>query len=176
MTVTIKSDGVLEAVAAKLAAAPDWLPTIYERQMPWLGAQVSEVMEGVLEGNRYTGELQSSIVSVYDPSAAEVSIHPTAQRGGRGDGGVILELGTGPIPNAPYGPLAAWAAFRGLPAFPVWYKIRTVGADAHPFLQRTFDDGATGQAMQETARRIVIDGALEVVSVEGVSSVSLSQE
>lgn len=174
MTLTIKSDGVLEAVSAKLTAAPDWFPAIYERHMPWLGAQVSEVMESVLEQNRYTGSLQSSITSVYDPTAAEVSIHPTVQRGGH-DGGVILELGTGPIPNAPYGPIAAWAAFRGLPAFPVWYKIRTVGADAHPFLRRTFDDGMTGQAMQETARRIAIDGALEIVSVEGVSSISVEQ-
>ena len=175
MSVTIKSDGVLEAISAKLSAAPDWLPTIYERHLPWLGAQVAETMEGVLEGNRYTGELQSSIVSVYDPSAAEVSIHPTAQRGGRGDGGVILELGTGPIPNAPYGPIAAWAAFRGLPAFPVWWKIRTIGLDAHPFLQRTFDDGETGRAMTETAQRIVTDGALEIVSAGGATRVSVEQ-
>lgn len=175
MSVTVKSDGVLEAVAAKLGDAPSWLPTIAERHMPWLGAQVGETMEGVLEGNRYTGELQSSIVSDYNPTEQTVSIHPTAQRGGRGDGGVILELGTGPIPNAPYGPIAAWAAFRGLPAFPVWWKIRTVGLDAHPFLQRTFDDGATGAAMTTAATRIVTDGALEIAAAGNATSISLEQ-
>ena len=175
MSITVKSDGVLEQVAAKLADAPSWLPTVAERHMPWLGAQVGEVMEGVLEGNRYTGELQSSIVSEYNPTEQAVSIHPTAQRGGRGDGGVILELGTGPIPNAPYGPIAAWAAFRGLPAFPVWWKIRTVGIDAHPFLQRTFDDGATGAAMVTAAERIVTDGALEIAAAGGAQNISLEQ-
>ena len=175
MSITIKSDGVLEAVSAKLAAAPDWLPTIAERHMPWLGAQVAETMEGVLEGNRYTGELQSSIVSQYDSAEQTVSIHPTAQRGGRGDGGVILELGTGPIPNIPWAPIKAWADFRGLPAFPVWWKLKTVGADAHPFLQRTFNDGQTQSAMHETAHRLVLAGALEIAAAGDATSVSLEQ-
>jgi hypothetical protein len=174
MSLTLKSDGVLEAVAAKLQAAPSWLPAIAERHLPWGGAQVGEVMEGVLEGNRYTGALQSSIVSEYDPNAQEVSIHPTAERGSH-DGGVLLELGTGPNPGVPWAPIAAWAAFRGLPAFPVWWKLRTVGAAPHPFLQRTFSDGMTQGAIQETARRVVIDGALEIVAVEGVSGISVEQ-
>ena len=174
MSVTIKSDGKLEAVIAKLGAAPEWFPAIYERHMPWLGSQVGEIMESALEENRYTGSLQSSIVSEYDSNAAEVSIHPTAMRG-RGDGGVILELGTGPIANLPWAPIAAWAAFRGLPAFPVWWKLTTVGANPHPFLQRTFDNGMTGEAMVETSKRIATDAALEIVSVEGATSISLEQ-
>ena len=175
MSIIIKSDGVLEAVIANMAAAPSWFPTIYERHMPWLGAQVGEIMESSLEENRYTGAIQSSIVSEYDPGPAEVSIHPTAQRGGKWDAGLIMELGTGPIPGLPWAPIAAWAAFRGLPAWPVWYKIMTSGVDPHPFLRRTFDNPMTGQAMQETARRFAIDGALEIVSAAGATSISVEQ-
>jgi hypothetical protein len=174
MTVTIKSDGVLEAVAAKLAAAPDWLPAIYERHLPWAGAQMAETMEGILEKNRYTGALQGSISVRYDSAAQEVAIGPTAMRGSH-DGGTLLEEGTGPIPNAPWAPIAAWADFKGLPAFPVWWKIRTVGVDAHPFLEPTLADPASQDALLETGKRIVTDAALEIVAVEGVGGISVEQ-
>ena len=175
MSLTIKSDGVLEAVSAKLAAAADWMPAIYDRHLPWVGAQIGETMEGVLERNRYRGDLQGSITAEYDSAAAEVAIGPTVRRGAY-DGGTILEEGTGPIANAPWAPIAAWAEFRGLPAFPVWWKIRTVGVDAHPFLERTLNDPATQDALSEAGKRIVTDAALEVVSVEGVSSIGLESK
>ena len=173
MSLSIKSDGVLERVAAKLADAPRWMPNIYMRHMPDLGGRIAEVMEGVLENNRYTGALQGSITSVYDPSKAEVTIRPTAQRGGRFDAGVLLEEGTGPIPRAPWAPIKSWADFRGLPAFPIWYKIRTEGISPHPFLQRTLDDGQSQDAITETAVRIIVDASLEAVAESGVNSIGL---
>lgn len=165
MSVVIQSDGVLEAVSDNLEAAPQWWHDVLGMTLPWLGEQVMDVMEGVLEPNRYTGELQSSLVSEYHAELMELTVHPTAERG-RHDAGVLLELGTGPIPNAPYVPIAAWAEFRGLPAFPVWWKIRSEGVDAHPFLQRTLDDPQTQAAMLETSRKInvfSIDRAFHVV-------------
>lgn len=174
MSITIKSDGVLEKVSAKLQSAAEWLPQIYDRHLPWVGAQIAETMEGVLERNRYTGSLQSSITVRYDAAAGEVAIGPTVMRGAY-DGGTLLEEGTGPIPNAPFAPIAAWAEFRGLPAFPVWWKIRTVGVDAHPFLEPTINDPSSGAALEEAGKRIVTDAALEVVSVEGVSGIRLEQ-
>lgn len=160
---TVTSDGVIEAFAAKLADAPTWMPEIYERHMPDLGGNVADVMEGVIEPNRYTGALQESIISQYDPLAQAVSIYPTVKRG-TFDGGAILELGTGPIPNAPWAPIKAWADFRGIDAFPVWWGIREHGVKAHPFLQRTLDDLGTQTAMRGTAERIVADMAIELAA------------
>ena len=138
MSVTIKSDGKLEAVVANLESGATWMPKIIEQGMRALGKQVITRMQAAIEPNRYTGALSESITSEYDSAQMAVSIFPTAKRGNY-DGGVILELGTGPIPNAPWAPIARWAEFRGLPAFPVVYKIRTVGVSEHPFLQRTLD-------------------------------------
>lgn len=175
MSISIKSDGVLEAVSAKLAAAPSWLPAIYATHLPWLGAQIAETMEGVLERNRYTGGLQGSITARYDSAATEVAIGPTAMRGAY-DAGTLLEEGVGHPVAVPWAPIAAWADFRGIPAFPVWWKIRNVGIEAHPFLQPTMDDGQTQTAIEEGARRIVTDAALEAVSVEGVNAISLESK
>lgn len=172
MSLSVQSDGVLEAVSAKLAAAPDWLPQIYATHLPWVGAQVAETMEGVLEQNRYTGGLQGTITARYDAGEQEVAIGPTAYRGAH-DAGTLLEEGVGHPVAVPWAPIKAWADFRGIPAFPVWYTIRTVGIQAHPFLQRTLDDGATQDAIQQGAQRIVTDAALEAVSVDGVSSIGL---
>jgi len=48
--------------------------------------------------------------------------------------------------------------------------------DAHPFLERTLNDPATQDALLEAGKRIVTDAALEVVSVEGVSSIGLESK
>lgn len=160
--ITIQSDGVLEAVSAKLAAAADWLPAIYDIHLPALGRAVEEVMANVIEPNRYTGSLAESIISDYDPGLAEVAIYPTADHNGY-DGGAILEEGTGPH-TPPWAPIAAWAEFRGLPAFPIWWGIVEHGTAAHPFLKRTLDDARTRSAMDEAVLRIAVDAALEIAT------------
>ncbi len=168
---TVTSDGVIEAFAAKLADSADWMPEIYTRHMPDLGGNVADIMQGVIEPNRYKGDLQESIISQYDPLSQSVSIGPTVQRGGW-DGGTILELGTGPIPNAPWAPIAAWADFRGIDAFPVWWHIREYGVKPHPFLKRTLDDGNTQTAMQTTAGQIVADMAIELAAAAAMGKAS----
>ncbi len=160
---TITSDGVLEAFGAKLDDVAEWFPEIVGRHMPLLGSALEDVMHTLLEPNRYTGALQDSITSEYDQVARAVSIYPQAQRGNF-DAGALLELGTGPIPNAPWGPIKEWADFRGLPAFPVWWAIREHGVKPHPFLQRTLDDLRTQTAMEGTAFRMVSDMAIELAA------------
>lgn len=174
MSVTVQSDGVLEAVSAKLSAAPTWLPAIYATHLPWVGDQIGEVMEGVLEQNRYSGALQDSITTRYDAGQQEVAVGPTALRGSH-DAGTLLEMGVPHPVAAPWAPIKAWADARGIPAFPVWWTIRNIGIAEHPFLQRTFDDGQTQMAIDEGARRIVVDAATEAVAVEGVTSIGLEQ-
>ena len=160
MSITINSDGVLEQVSANLTNHPSWMPRIVETAMLELGGRVIEKMREQVEPNRYTGSLSESIISEYDSGKREVSIFPTAARGTY-DAGTILELGTAPIPNVPWAPIASWAVFRGLPAFPVWYKIKTVGVSAHPFLQSTLDNSE--EAMTIAALKIISDAAGEIM-------------
>lgn len=156
---TITSDGVLEAVRDKLDSVDEWMPGIIAPAMDALGDAVVDVMYTLVEPNRYTGALQESIKSEYDMMSQEVAIYPDATRGDW-DAGTLLELGTGPIPNAPWAPIKAWADFRGLPAFPIWWSIREHGVKPHPFLQRTLDDMRTQTAMVGTVTRIVTDMGL----------------
>lgn len=148
--ISIKSDGRLEQFVKNLGEASQWMPTLIEQTLKPLGERIVKIMQAKVRENRYTGALEDSITSEYESGESRVVISPKAMRG-RWDAGLILELGTKPIPNAPYGPIKKWADFRGLPAFPVWYKIRTQGVSAHPFLERTLDasESEIGQAAQE---------------------------
>ena len=161
---TVTSDGVIEAFAAKLAVAPEWMPQIYGRHMPKLGETVGEVMNTLLEVNRYTGTLQEAITSEYDLTEQAVRIFSGVPYAAR------LETGSGPIPNAPWAPIKAWADFRGIPAYPVWWKIRTIGVAPHPYLQRTLEDLRTQTAMTDTAARIVADMAIELAAAAHVGT------
>lgn len=153
----------LKAYATKFAQAPEWSKKFVRSNMLQLGRRVAYIMRQVVKEHRYTGSLEQSIISEYTEGALpSVAIGPTAKRG-RYDAGLILERGTRPIPNLPFAPIAAWAEFRGLPAGPVWYKIKTKGVSAHPFLDRTMQRGDTQTALKHTAGRIGIDLAIEAV-------------
>ena len=130
---------VIKGIQSRLRSAPAWMPNRSEKHMRKLGGKAVRRMKYAVMENVYTGKLQDSIRDFYEDRGMTVLIAPTVMRG-RYDGGSILEAGTRPIPNAPWAPIARWAAFRGLSAFPVVYKIRTQGVDPHPFLQRTLDD------------------------------------
>ena len=160
MSVSIKSDGVLERVAQNLGRLPDWLPAIVRVHMDTLGAIVVDEMKAAVEEHRYTGALSDSITHQAADGGYEQRIYPTAMRGAY-DAGTILELGTRPIPNARWAPIRAWADFRGLPAFPVWWKIRTLGVSEHPFLERTLQ--ASGEHITEAARRMVTTAAEQIL-------------
>ena len=130
---------VITGIQARFKSTPRWIPGRSEKHMRRLGGKAVRRMKYAVMENVYTGALQDSVKDFYEDRGMTVLISPTVMRG-RYDGGSILELGTRPIPNAPWIPIAKWAAFRGLPAFPIVYKIRTQGVDAHPFLDRTLID------------------------------------
>jgi len=130
---------VITDIQARFKSAPRWIPGRAEKHMRRLGGKAVRRMKYAVMENVYTGSLQESIKDFYEDRGMTVLISPTVMRG-RYDGGSILELGTRPIPNAPWIPIAKWAAFRGLPAFPIVYKIRTQGVSPHPFLDRTLTD------------------------------------
>jgi len=156
----ITLDPVLQRIEERLRTFPTWLPRVIEGPMRALGIVVKENMRVVVGPHRYTGALSQSLISQYDGAQQQVTIGPTAKRGAY-DAGLILELGTRPIPNAPWAPIKRWSDFRGLPAFPVWYAIRTRGVKAYPFLQETMD--TSGPQLGKTAGEIVTriaEGAL----------------
>jgi hypothetical protein len=136
--ISIKFDppDALGIMERNLRDAPSWVPQLTAKALRRLGPRAQRKMSIRLSTRRYTGALDSSVQTEYSADGLELQIFPTAKRG-RWDGGLILELGTRPIPNAPWAPIRAWAMFRGVPAFPVWHKIRTRGVDAHPFLEDT---------------------------------------
>jgi len=136
--INIRSDGVLEQVAANLAAAPSWMPKVKRKAIKWIGPRAVKKMQGMLGRNYYTGALMRSVEDEYTEEGSVVTISPTAQRG-RWDAGLILEFGTAKIPNAPWAPIARWAAAKGAPMPGVWLKIRRVGVKKHPFLSDTLE-------------------------------------
>lgn len=152
---------VIENLKQRLNTAPSWVPQRASRHMRALGPKVVRRMKYAVMENVYTGALQESIRDEYENGGLTVLVAPTVMRG-RWDGGSILELGARPIPRAPWAPIAKWAGFRGLPAFPIVYKIRTQGVSAHPFLQRTLND--TEPDLSETLDDIVGDIAAYLFS------------
>ncbi len=163
----IKSDGVLEKFTENIQTIGQWMPTIIELQMRELGQGIAVIMKREVSQHRYTGALEDSITSDYTPT--QVEIGPNAKRGSGVDAGVILELGTKPIPNLPFGPIQKWADFRGIPAGPVWHSIRENGVKAHPFLNRTLV--ASEGAIQDAAQAIVDKAAEKIIDVSGATPV-----
>lgn len=136
--INIKSDGVLEQVAANLANTPSWMPKIARRAIRWIGPRAVGHMQDMLGRNYYTGALMRSVKDEYGRNDSVVTISPTAMRG-QWDAGLILEFGTRPIPRAPWAPIARWAEVKGAPMPGAWLKIRREGVSAHPFLNDTLD-------------------------------------
>ena len=159
----IRSDGVMEQFVKNANAAPKWMPRVIEHGLTYLGKQIAVKMQQEVRKHRYTGALEDSITSEYTPNRVEIG--PTAKRG-KFDAGVILELGTKPIPNLPWSPIKKWADFRGIEAFPVWYSIREKGVQAHPFLKRTLV--ASEGLIEIAAGDIALQGANQIVQTAGI--------
>ncbi len=164
---TIKSDGKLEFITKNIAEMPRWMPAIIRTHMDHLGEVGEDRMKAAVADNRYTGSLEESIHHRSEDAGLTTVIEPTVKRG-KWDGGLILEHGTGPIPNAPWGPIKAWAAFRGIPGWPVLYTIRTRGVKAHPFLDRTLTSMQSD--IEEAARRIADEVARTALFGGGTNS------
>lgn len=151
-----------------LGRMPEWMPAIVRTHLATLAPELEDRMREAIADNRYTGALEESINHEFQDGGYELHIHPTAKRGAY-DAGTLLELGVPHPVRVPWAPIKAWAEFRGLPPFPIWYKIRTQGIDAHPFLDRTRDAGLP--QIDEAARRIVAEAAEVLASGQGRSSV-----
>lgn len=163
MEVRISADDFLR-LGQHLSGAPSWAPHFVTQNMEQLGRRIAYLMGMQLKRHTYTGALGESVRSAYNPAEMKLEVGPTAKRG-QYDAGLLLQRGTRPIPNLPFGPIAKWAAFRGLPAGPIWMSIKEKGVTAHPFLEETLARGDTQVAIKHTAQRIGIDLAGAAVQI-----------
>lgn len=164
----ITTENIAE-LADHMASAPLWAPQFIDANMEGLGRRVSAIMKAQVKRHRYKGDLEDSITHDYDSFRIRLEIGPRHKRG-KYDAGLLLQRGTKPIPNVPFGPIKRWAEFRGLPAGPVWWKIKTKGVSAHPFLGETLQRGDTQTAIKHTAQRIGMDlaaAAVQKIPVQG---------
>lgn len=164
----------LNKLGQSFATVGLWRGEFLEENMRRLGWRIAHLMQRQIKGHTYTGALTGSIRSQYDPGTSRLEIGPTQKRG-RYDAGLLLQRGTRPIARLPFAPIAAWAEHRGLPAGPVWWKIKTKGVDAHPFLEETLARGDTQTALRNTAKRIgmqFVTRALQVLPLSGGGTVS----
>lgn len=160
--IRITTENIAE-LGANLVDAPHWVGRFVDSNMEGLGRRVAYLMQLQIRPHKVSGALEGSIMSFYESSALRLQIGPTRKYRGGWDAGLILQRGTGPIPNLPFGPIARWAGFRGLPAGPIWMTIKDKGVKAHPFLDETLGRGDVSVAIRNTARRIGIDLAGAVV-------------
>ena len=143
----------LEPMVRAFSTAPQWFGRHVTSNMEQLGRRLAYLMRVQLKPNRYTGTLEESAVSTYNPGQQRLEVGPTAKRKSY-DAGMLLQRGTGPIARLPFAPIKAWAEFRGLPAGPVYWKIKTRGVSAHPFVEETLGRGDVQVAIRNTAARI----------------------
>ena len=174
---TINTEDIA-AMGREIMNVPHWAPEFIEGNMRTLGGRIRYVTREILKRHRYTGALDESVEAVYDTAMQRLEVGPTAMRG-QYSAGIILERGTQPIANAPFGPIAAWAESKGLPAGPVWWKIKTKGVSPHPWLGDVIADGRTKTAIEHTAKRIgmqLVARPLQRWIKGGVGTVDLGPE
>lgn len=155
----------LEHLAKNFSSVAEWYRPYLDQNMQGLGRRIAYLMRQQVRHHKYRGSFEESTISKYDSAHGRLEVGPTVKRG-RYDGGLLLEQGTGPIPRLPWGPIAEWAAFRGLPAGPIWMSIRKKGIRAHPFLEATLARGDTRVAIQHTGKRIGIDLAARAIKLQ----------
>lgn len=157
----------LQRVKDNIAQLPRWMPAIVRTHLKTLGTVAVDTMREAVAEHRYTGSLEDSIRAQFTDNGKTLTVGPTVKRG-RWDGGLILEMGTRPIPKLPWMPIKKWADFRGVPAWPIFYKIKTEGVTPHPFLDRTMK--ALEPRIDEAVRRMAEAVAEAVVSGRGTES------
>ena len=136
-------------MAVRFAAVSGVKGRFVQANLADLGVKLTAVIRDSLEPHRYKGELQDSVSA--QVSGETLTVGPRKKFKGGWDAGWILQSGTGPIERLPFAPIKAWAEFRGLPAGPVLFKIKTVGVSGHPWLERTIDRPDFGQALNQAA-------------------------
>ena len=156
----------LNAILAHMGKAPQFVPTIVDREMIRLGYNVIAVMKQVLGPRRYKGVLEDSVDARYNHGTKVLSVGPEGQRGGW-DAGLIAEKGAKPKGLIPWQPIKEWAMFRGKSkkdAFHILLKMRKVGVKEHPFLLDVLNNPQFQMALETAAGKMGMDIAAAAVA------------
>ncbi|MHA2062943.1 MAG: hypothetical protein ACXABY_01035 [Candidatus Thorarchaeota archaeon] len=153
---TIKSEGIRE-IADSLSMAVRDAGDHVQDTMEHMGPIIARMMQRQLASHRYTGSLEESITWRYVRSRRELRVGSDLQRGGKYNALEILQRGTGPIANLPFTPIAQWAAFKGLPAGPVWMSIKQSGVSPHPAMGDLQARPEFHRTMQAGAKKLASD-------------------
>jgi hypothetical protein len=105
METVVRTEG-LEELVRNFLSAPQWTAQFVDSNMQQLGRRIAYLMRVQVKKHHYTGALEDSIVSQYDPGAQRVEIGPTAKRGKWDDcaGTVRAYSEVGGVPRPAGGP------------------------------------------------------------------------
>lgn len=152
---SIKTEGLRELAASLQATIADTRKQV-EDTMTHMGPIIVNMMRRQMAPHRYKGDLENSIEWSYNPSSRELRVGSSLMRGSF-NALAILERGTGPNESVPFAPIAAWAAFRGIPAGPVWMSIKQGGTMAHPVTEPTIVRPEFQRSLNAGAKKLASD-------------------
>lgn len=159
----IRSEGIRELADSLAALSVE--PEVH-RVMVDMGPKIARMMQRAIAPHRYTGELESTIKWSYNPARRELRIGSDHRRGSKFNALALLNYRTGPIPGLPFAPIAKWAAFKGLPAGPVWMSIKNKGVAPHPIMDKLEAQPEFAEVLNEGAKKLATDLLVEGFGVK----------
>ena len=159
--IRITTKGIRE-IAENLETAGKNVHGEVRETMEHMGPIIVNMMRRQMSDHKYTGELSESIEWSYAPHDRTLRVGSNLMRK-QWNAMAILERGTGPNDAVPFTPIAAWAAFKGIPAGPVWMSIKKKGIKGYPIadptiarpeFQRTLSAGAKKLATNIVAKAL----------------------
>jgi hypothetical protein len=123
-----------------------------------MGPKIAHMMQRALSPHRYSGDLEDSITWSYRPQQKTLRVGSELQRGGKYNALALFSRGAPrAIPNLPFTPIAKWAAFRGLPAGPIWMSMKDKGVTPHPILDKLEARPEFHKILSEGAKKMGMD-------------------
>jgi hypothetical protein len=120
-----------------------------------MGPIIVRMMQRQMASHNVTGELSESITWSYDAQRV-LRVGSNLMRK-QYNAMAILERGTGPNDAVPFTPIARWAAFRGLPAGPVWMSIKQKGTTGYPISEPTVLRPEFQRSLNSGAKKLASD-------------------
>ncbi len=153
--IRITSKGIRE-MAENLAIAGKDVHAEVRETMEHMGPIIVNMMRRQMSDHRYTGELSESIEWSYAPHDRTLRVGSNLMRK-QWNAMAILERGTGPNDAVPFTPIAAWAAFKGIPAGPVWMSIKQKGTKGYPIAEPTINRPEYSRTINAGAKKLATD-------------------
>jgi len=153
--IRITSVGIRE-IAESLQIASQDVEKEVRQTMEHMGPIIVRMMQRQMAPHRYTGELSDSIEWSYASHDRTLRVGSNLMRK-QYNAMAILERGYSGRANVPFTPIAKWAAFRGLPAGPIWMSIKEKGIKGHPIAEPTILRPEFDKSINSGAKKLASD-------------------